>query len=66
MGKIIGTEYKVDRLFELESLHVPPQFVVAASSSNGHVSLSLWHSRLCHASLSKLQKLVSRGYCLCY
>ena len=50
-------------LFELESLHVPPQSVAAASSSSSsHVSLSLWHSRLGHASLAKLQKLVFRGY----
>ena len=43
-------------------LNVPPQSVVAASNSSGHVSLRLWHSRLGYASLSKEQKLVSRGY----
>ena len=63
MGKIIGTSRKVGRLFELESLHIPPRsIVVAASSSSSHVSLSLWHSRLDHASLSKLQKLIFCGY----
>ena len=48
-------------LFELEFLHVPPHPVAAASTSSGHVSLNLGYSRLCYASLSKLQKLVSRG-----
>ncbi|GFS30584.1 hypothetical protein Acr_00g0012750 [Actinidia rufa] len=45
-GKIIGIGHKVGNLFELESLHVPPQSVAAASSSSSHVSLSLWYSRL--------------------
>ena len=50
------------RLFELESLHIFPRSVAAASSSSSHVSLSLWHSCLGHISLSKLQKLISHGH----
>ena len=60
--KIIGNSRKVGRLFKLESLHIPAQSIIAASISSSHVPLSLWHSRLEHASLSKLQKLVSSSY----
>ncbi|GFY84522.1 hypothetical protein Acr_03g0012960 [Actinidia rufa] len=35
-GKIIETGRKVGRLFELESLHVLPQSIAAASSPNSH------------------------------
>ncbi|GFY96679.1 hypothetical protein Acr_11g0009850 [Actinidia rufa] len=60
--KTIRTGRKVGRLFELESLYAPHRSVAAASSSSSHVSFGLWHSRLGHASVSKLQKLISRGY----
>uniref|UniRef100_A0A2N9HRZ2 Integrase catalytic domain-containing protein n=1 Tax=Fagus sylvatica TaxID=28930 RepID=A0A2N9HRZ2_FAGSY len=60
MGQIVGTACKVGRLFELTSLHLPSSSVsapvIAASAS-----IELWHSRLGHISLPRIQTLVSRG-----
>ena len=60
MGQIVGTARKVGRLFELTSLHFPSSSVsapvIAASAS-----IELWHSRLGHVSLPRIQTLVSRG-----
>uniref|UniRef100_A0A2N9HRP8 Integrase catalytic domain-containing protein n=1 Tax=Fagus sylvatica TaxID=28930 RepID=A0A2N9HRP8_FAGSY len=57
---IVGTARKVGRLFELTSLHFPSSSisapVIAASAS-----IELWHSRLGHVSLPRIQTLVSRG-----
>uniref|UniRef100_A0A2N9IU69 Integrase catalytic domain-containing protein n=1 Tax=Fagus sylvatica TaxID=28930 RepID=A0A2N9IU69_FAGSY len=59
-GQIVGTARKVGRLFELTSLHLPSSSVstpvIAASAS-----IELWHSRLGHVSLPRIQTLVSRG-----
>uniref|UniRef100_A0A2N9F3K8 Integrase catalytic domain-containing protein n=1 Tax=Fagus sylvatica TaxID=28930 RepID=A0A2N9F3K8_FAGSY len=59
-GQIVGSARKVGRLFELTSLHFPSSSVsapvIAASAS-----IELWHSRLCHVSLPRIQTLVSRG-----
>jgi hypothetical protein len=59
-GQIVGTARKVGRLFELTSLHFPSSSVsapvIAASTS-----IELWHSRLGHVSLPRIQTLVSRG-----
>uniref|UniRef100_A0A2N9FKE7 Reverse transcriptase Ty1/copia-type domain-containing protein n=1 Tax=Fagus sylvatica TaxID=28930 RepID=A0A2N9FKE7_FAGSY len=59
-GQIVGTARKVGRLFELTSLHFPSSSVsapvIAASAS-----IELWHSRLGHVSLPRIQTLVSRG-----
>ncbi|KAK3040510.1 hypothetical protein RJ639_028956 [Escallonia herrerae] len=59
-GKVVGTGCKVDRLFVLDHLHLPSTSVAAASTSSK--ALQLWHSRLGHASLSKLRRLVSSGH----
>ncbi|XP_025640741.1 uncharacterized protein [Arachis hypogaea] len=56
--KIIGTGYKVERLFELKNLHVPSTNLCAASSPS---TLHLWHRRLAHSSLGKLRSLISTG-----
>uniref|UniRef100_A0A2N9HTM0 Integrase catalytic domain-containing protein n=1 Tax=Fagus sylvatica TaxID=28930 RepID=A0A2N9HTM0_FAGSY len=59
-GQIVGTARKVGRLFGLTSLHFPSSSVsvpVIATSA----SIELWHSRLGHVSLSRIQTLVSRG-----
>ena len=62
MGQIIGTARKVGRLFELIFLHLPSSrlsaFVVSRQKTS---SLSLWHSRLGHASISRVKLLLSRG-----
>jgi hypothetical protein len=59
-GQIVGTARKVGRLFELTSLHFLSSSVstpvIAASAS-----IELWHSRLGHVSLPRIQTLVSRG-----
>uniref|UniRef100_A0A2N9HG58 Integrase catalytic domain-containing protein n=1 Tax=Fagus sylvatica TaxID=28930 RepID=A0A2N9HG58_FAGSY len=59
-GQIVGTAHKVGRLFELTSLHFPSSSVsapvIAASAS-----IELWHSRLGHVSLPRIETLVSRG-----
>ena len=61
-GQIVGTARKVGRLFELIFLHLPSSrlsnFVVSGQKTS---SLALWHSRLGHASISKVKQLVSRG-----
>ena len=49
-------------MFPVDNLHLPPAApvsVVAATSSLP--SLVFWHSRLGHASSSRLQQLASRG-----
>ena len=56
------TSTYLGRLFELIFLHLPssrlsPSTVLGHSTS----SLTLWHSRLGHASISRVKQLVSRG-----
>ena len=49
-------------MFPVDNLHLPhvaPVSVAAAVSSLS--SLALWHSRLGHASSSRVQQLASRG-----
>jgi hypothetical protein len=58
-GQELGTGRRIRRLFEISSLRLPATGVSAATSSSP--SLSLWHSRLGHASFSRVQQLVSRG-----
>ena len=59
MGQELGTGRRIGHLFEISSLRLPTTSVSAATSSSP--SLSLWHSRLGHASSSRVQQLVSRG-----
>ena len=50
------------RLFELIFLHLPSSHLSASSVlGQSTSSLTLWHSRLGHASISKVKQLVSRG-----
>uniref|UniRef100_A0A2N9J981 Integrase catalytic domain-containing protein n=1 Tax=Fagus sylvatica TaxID=28930 RepID=A0A2N9J981_FAGSY len=55
-GQIVGSARKVGQLFELTSLHFPSSSVsapvIAASAS-----IELWHSRLGHVSLPRIQTL---------
>ena len=49
-------------LFELIFLHLPSSCLSASAISRQSTSsLALWHSRLGHASISKVKHLVSRG-----
>ena len=62
-GQIIGTARKVGRLFELISLHLPSShlFAPTVSGMSPSSSLALWHSRLGHASISRVKELASMG-----
>ena len=62
-GQIIGTARKVGRLFELISLHLPSSHLSAptVSGTSPSSSLALWHSRLGHASISRVKELASMG-----
>ena len=61
-GQIVRTARKVERLFELIFLHLPSSRLSAfAISGQSTSSLALWHSRLGHASISRVKQLVSRG-----
>ena len=61
-GQIIGTTRKVKRLFELICLHLPSSRLSASAVLGQSTSyLALWHSRLGHASISRVKQLVSRG-----
>uniref|UniRef100_A0A2N9INP4 Uncharacterized protein n=1 Tax=Fagus sylvatica TaxID=28930 RepID=A0A2N9INP4_FAGSY len=61
-GKLLGTGRKIGRLFELCNLQIPSHMVsssvIAATTT---LSPDLWHSRLGHASLSRLQLLASQA-----
>ena len=62
MGQIIRTAHKVGRLFELIFLHLSSSRLSASAvSKQSTSSLALWHSRLSHASISRVKQLVSRG-----
>ena len=61
-GQELGTGPRVERMFPVDNLHLPlvaPVSVAAAVSSLP--SFALWHSRLGHASSSRVQQLASRG-----
>ena len=59
IGQELGTSRRIGRLFEISSLRLPATSVSATTLSSP--SLSLWHSRLRHASSSWVQQLVSRS-----
>ena len=64
-GQKLGTGPRVGRMFPVDNLHLPPValvfVVVAATAVSSLPSLALWHSRLGHASSSRVQQLASRG-----
>ena len=63
MGQELGTDFRIGRMFPVNNLHLPlvaPIFVAAAASSLP--SFALWHSRLGHASSSRVQQLASKGF----
>ena len=53
-GQELGTSSRVERMFPVDNLHLPPVVAVAAAVSS-LPSLALWHSRLGHASSSQVQ-----------
>jgi hypothetical protein len=60
-GQTLGTGRRVGRLFELSSLHLSIPGVSAAAAASSSTSLALWHLLLSHASVSRVQVLVSKG-----
>ena len=64
-GQELGTGPRVGRMFPVDNLHLPPvapvSVAVAAATVSFLPSLALWHSRLGHASSSRVQQLASRG-----
>ena len=61
-GQIVGTAYKVGRLFELIFLHLSSSRLSASVVSGQSTSyFTLWHSHLCHSSISRVKQLVYKG-----
>ena len=60
-GQVLGTGRKVGRMFEVHDLKIPSQ-VVSAAATTTTSSPDLWHARLGHPSLSRLQLLASQGH----
>ena len=58
---MLGTGHKVGRMFEVHDLKIPSQ-VVSAAATTTISSPDLWHARLGHPSLSRLQLLASQGH----
>jgi hypothetical protein len=65
-GQLIGTGRKIGRLFEIVFLqtpsHLSPSVTASASVAAFTASSNLWHSRLGHASLPRVQLLASQGH----
>ena len=58
-GQKLGTGPRVGRMFSVDNLHLPPVAPVSVAAVAAAVSslpsLALWHSRLGHASSSRVQ-----------
>jgi hypothetical protein len=52
--------HRVGQLFELSSIHISIPSVSATTASSPP-SFAFWHSRLSHASVSRVQVLASKG-----
>ena len=68
MRQELGTGSRVGRMFPVDNLHLPPVAPVsvaaaaaAAVAVSSLPSLALWHSRLGHASSSRIQQLAFKG-----
>ena len=57
-GQVLGTGRKIGRMFEVHDLKIPSQ-VVSTAATTTTSSPDLWHARLGHPSLSRLQLLAS-------
>ena len=60
MEQELGIGFKVGRMFPIDNLHLPPVAPVSVATAVAAVSslpsLALWHSRLGHASSSRVQQ----------
>jgi hypothetical protein len=59
-NQTLGIGRRIGCIFELSSLRLPTTNISAAASLSSP-SLALWHSRLGHASASRVQLLASKG-----
>ena len=63
-GQELGTGPRVGRMFPVDNLHLPPvapvSVATAATAVSSLPSFALWHSRLGHASSSRVQQLASK------
>ena len=61
MGQELGTGPRVRRMFPVDNLHLPPIASVSVTVVVSSLpSLAFWHSRLGHASSSRVQQLASK------
>ena len=64
-GQELGTGPRVGCMFPVDNLHLPPvapvSIVAVAATVSSLPSLAFWHSRLGHASSSRVQQLASKG-----
>ena len=57
MGQELGTSPRVGRMFPVDNLRLPPVAPISvAATATSLPSLALWHSRLGHASSSRVQQ----------
>jgi hypothetical protein len=59
-GQLLGTGCKVGHHFELSFLQIPSSTTTSMAAIT--VTSNLWHSRLGHASLSRVRLLASQGH----
>ena len=63
MGQKLRTDPRVRRMFPMDNLHLPPIAPISVAAAptvvSSLLSLALWHSRLSHASSSRVQQLAS-------
>ena len=64
-GQELGTCPRVGHMFPVDNFHLPPvapvSVAISAATVSSLPSFALWHSRLGHASSSRVQQLASRG-----
>ena len=64
-GQELETDPRVGCMFPMDNLHLPPIAPVSVTAATAVVSslpfLTFWHSRLGHASSSRVQQLASMG-----
>ena len=60
-GQVLGIGRKIGRMFKVHDLKIHSQ-VVSVAATTATPSPDLWHARLGHPSLSRLQLLVSQGH----
>jgi hypothetical protein len=60
-GQLIGTTCKIEHLFKLSSLHLLLNVSTTTPSWSPSTILSLWHSHLGHASISRIPSLATSG-----